>query len=125
MKKRIVYGILTFLLLFIEVLIALFVHDCIIRPYVGDILVVILLYTFVRIWIPEKIRLLPLYIFLFASCVELLQMIHIVEILGVENNTFLRVLMGSVFDVQDILCYGIGCTILGIYELVILFKQRE
>ena len=120
MKKRIVYGILTFLLLFIEVLIALFVHDCIIRPYVGDILVVILLYTFVRIWIPEKIRLLPLYIFLFASCVELLQMI-----LGVENNTFLRVLMGSVFDVQDILCYGIGCTILGIYELVILFKQRE
>ena len=125
MKKRIVYGILTFLLLFIEVLIALFVHDCIIRPYVGDILVVILLYTFVRIWIPEKIRLLQLYIFLFASCVELLQMIHIVEILGVENNTFLRVLMGSVFDVQDILCYGIGCTILGIYELVILFKQRE
>ena len=125
MKKRIVYGILTFLLLFIEVLIALFVHDCIIRPYVGDILVVILLYTFVRIWIPEKIRLLPLYIFLFASCVELLQMIHIVEILGVENNTFLRVLMGSVFDVQDILCYGIGCTILGTYELVILFKQRE
>ena len=125
MKKRIVYGILTFLLLFIEVLIALFVHDCIIRPYVGDILVVILLYTFVRIWIPEKIRLLPLYIFLFASCVELLQMIHIVEILGVENNTFLRVLMGSVFDVQDIVCYGIGCTILGIYELVILFKQRE
>ena len=32
----------------IEVLIALYVHDNFIRPYVGDVLVVILMYCFVK-----------------------------------------------------------------------------
>ena len=36
MNKRIAYGIATFILLIIEVLIALFVHDAFIRPYIGD-----------------------------------------------------------------------------------------
>ncbi|MCW5910752.1 MAG: DUF2809 domain-containing protein [Cyclobacteriaceae bacterium] len=34
-----------------EVLIALFVHDSFIRPYVGDVLVVILIYCFVKSFI--------------------------------------------------------------------------
>ena len=33
----------------------------------GDVLVVGLIYTFVRIFLPERVRLLPLYIFLFAA----------------------------------------------------------
>lgn len=42
------YLILTIFLFVIEVLIALFVHDNFIRPYVGDVLVVILIYCFVK-----------------------------------------------------------------------------
>lgn len=116
MSKRLKYIFITIILLSIEVLIALFVHDDFIRPYVGDILVVILLYTFVRIFIPEKIRLLPLSIFLFAAGVEVLQYFRIVELLGLENNRFFSVLIGSVFDMKDIVCYGVGCAMLGIYE---------
>ena len=115
-KKRIIYGIITIILLGIEVLIALFIQDTFIRPYVGDILVVVVIYTFIRIWIPEKCKLLPLYIFLFATGVELLQLFHIVELLGLENSTFLTILIGSVFDYKDILCYFVGCLILGCYE---------
>ncbi len=37
-----------FILLTIEVFIALFVHDNFIRPYIGDVLVVIVIYTFIR-----------------------------------------------------------------------------
>ena len=49
MKKRFFY-IISFLLIFcIEVLIALYVRDNFIRPYVGDMLVVVLVYSFV--WI--------------------------------------------------------------------------
>ncbi len=115
-QKRIIYVIATVLLLAIEVCIALFVHDRFIRPYVGDMLVVIVIYTFVRIFIPEKCRLLPLYIFLFAAGVEVLQWIGIVELLGLQDNRFFRVLIGSTFDVKDILCYGVGCVLLGVYE---------
>ena len=118
MKIRILYAVATLLLLLTEVFIALYVHDDFIRPYVGDILVVIVIYTFIRMIIPAKCRLLPLYIFIFAAGVELLQLAKIVEILGVEDNTFLKTLIGSVFDVKDIVCYAVGCVILGVYEWI-------
>ncbi|WP_313132975.1 ribosomal maturation YjgA family protein [Anaerocolumna sp.] len=117
-KQRIKYTIIFVLLLFIEVLIALYVHDSFVRPYVGDVLVVIVLYCFIRIFMPDKFSLLPLYIFIFAAGVEVLQYFKLVQILGLENNTFLRVLMGSVFDMKDIGCYGVGSIILGAIEFV-------
>lgn len=116
MKQRIKYGIATLLLLAVEVMIALFMDDNFIRPYVGDILVVIVVYTFIRIWFPQNLRTLPLYVFLFAVGVEVLQYFQIVKVLGLENHGFFRVLIGSVFDVKDIVCYGIGCGLLEVYE---------
>lgn len=115
-KNRIKYGALFIMLLVIEILIALFVHDEFIRPYVGDIIVVFVLYTAIRFIIPEKYRLIPLYVFLFATGVEVLQYFNIVAVLGLENNRILSVLVGSVFDIKDIVCYGIGCGLLALYE---------
>jgi hypothetical protein len=67
MKKRIFY-IISFLVIFcIEVLIALYVRDRFIRPYVGDMLVVVLVYSFVRIFLPTGIPRMPFYVFLFAN----------------------------------------------------------
>ena len=65
--KRIGYAIATVILLLIEVLIALYVHDAFVRPYIGDVLVVIVIYTFIRIFVPERCKLLPLYVFIFAA----------------------------------------------------------
>ena len=95
MKKRILYAVATLFLLLIEVIIALYVHDNFIRPYVGDVLVVIVIYTFIRIIVPEKCMLIPLFLFIFAAGVELLQLVNIVGILGVADNKFLKTLMGS------------------------------
>ena len=122
MKKRILYLTATIVLLIIEVLIALYVHDDFVRPYVGDMLVVVVVYTFVRILIPEKVRLLPLWVFIFAVAVEILQWFHIVDILGLTDNRFFSVLIGGVFDVKDILCYGVGCIMLGGYEYLTRVK---
>ena len=118
MKKRILYAVASLFLLLIEVIIALYVHDDFIRPYVGDVLVVIVIYTFIRIIVPEKCKLIPLLIFLFAAGVELLQLANIVEILGVADNKFLKILIGSVFDIKDIVCYAVGCVILCMYEWI-------
>lgn len=115
-KKRINYAIVFLVLMVLEVIIALFVHDSFIRPYIGDILVVIVLYAGVRVFIPDSYKLLPLYIFIFATMVEFLQYFKLVELLGLENNMVLRVLIGTVYDIKDILCYGVGCSLLGIYE---------
>ena len=85
MKKRIFY-IISFLVIFcIEVLIALYVRDRFIRPYVGDMLVVVLVYSFVRIFLPTGIPRMPFYVFLFACFVEVLQYFQLVETLGVHE----------------------------------------
>ena len=125
MKKRILYAIATILLLSVEVFIALYVHDAFIRPYVGDVLVVAVIYTFIRIFIPEKCLLLSLYIFLFAAGVEVLQLFHLVELLGLEKDGFWGILIGAVFDIKDVLCYAIGCLILGLYDFLSRRKKNE
>lgn len=123
-NKRVGYAVATLIIFIIELLIALFVRDNFIRPYVGDMLVVVLIYTFLRIMFPEKPRLLPLYVFLFAAGVEALQGIHIVELLGLQNNRFFSVLIGTTFDLKDIVCYGVGCVLLGVWE-VMLWRKKD
>jgi len=123
-KKRIGYLLVTIVLFLMELLIALFVRDSFIRPYVGDMLVVVLIYTFLRIILPEKPRLLPLYVFLFAAGVEALQGIRIVELLGLQNNRFFSVLIGTTFDWKDIVCYGMGCVLLGVWEVFLWRKAH-
>lgn len=122
-KKRMVYAAVTILLLIIEILIALYVHDDFIRPYVGDGLVVVVIYSFLRIWMPEKVRLLPFYVFLFAVFVEVLQYFDLAALLGLGDNRFFRILLGATFDIRDILCYGAGCLVLGIWEWI-RYKRR-
>lgn len=117
-KKRIKYAVVTLILLVIEVLIALFVQDKFIRPYIGDVLVTVLIYTFLRIFIPKGVKFLPLYVFIFAGGVEILQYFNIVEVLGLSTNRFLSVLIGSVYDVKDIVCYGVGCALVYMTEKI-------
>ncbi|MBO4310308.1 MAG: DUF2809 domain-containing protein [Lachnospiraceae bacterium] len=126
MKKRIVYILLTVLLIAIEVLIALFVHDDFIRPYVGDAIVVIVIFCFVRIFIPEGCRLLPLYVFLFSVFVEILQYFRFVDLIGLGNVRFFRILIGGTFDFKDIVCYAAGCLLTGVFELIRMrFKKNS
>lgn len=124
-KKRFFNFILFMIFLAIEVLIALYVHDDFVRPYLGDVLVVVVLYFFVRIWIPEKYRWLPGVIFVFVAAVEVLQYFRLVEILGVENNVFLRTILGSTFDFKDIVCYGAGCLLLGLYDWIVYKREKQ
>lgn len=111
-RLRVKYAVLFLILFGIEAGIALFVHDRVIRPYVGDMLVVVLLYFFVRIFIPRGIRLLPLWIFLFAAAIEIAQYFDFAELLGVGGNPVMRIILGSTFDLKDIACYGAGCALI-------------
>lgn len=115
MKKRIFY-IISFLVIFcIEVLIALYVRDNFVRPYIGDVLVVVLVYSFVRIFLPTGIPRMPFYVFLFACFVEVMQYFRLVETLGITNRAA-RIILGSTFDWKDIACYAVGCILIFLFE---------
>lgn len=111
-NKRAFYAIAFLILLMVEIAIAIYVHDDFIRPYIGDVLVVGVVYLFVRIFVPDGVKLMPLYVFIFAALVEVLQYFQLIKLLGLEENTFARILIGSTFDVKDLFCYFIGFIII-------------
>ena len=123
-KLRIVYGVAFLLILIAEILIALFIRDSFVRPYVGDMLVTVLICSFIRIFIPEKFSAAPLFIFLFSLFVEIGQYFDFVKLLGLDKNLFLSTLLGRTFSVADIICYGIGCVVFAVVDYIIKRKFR-
>jgi len=109
--KRFVYLVLFLVLVSVEVLIAFFVDDSFIRPYVGDVIVIAVICCFIRIFLPNKMKWLPLYVFLFATAVEVLQYFNYATLLGLGDSKFFRILLGTSFSYADIICYAAGAVI--------------
>lgn len=118
-RKRLVYLSLSIIIFLIELFIALFVRDRFIRPYFGDVLVVILVYCAVRVIFPEKPKLLPIYVFIFAVLVEVSQYLDLAELLG--GGVILSTIIGTSFSWLDILCYFVGTLL--IYPIDLLFRK--
>ncbi len=119
LNSRSIYALAFCVILASEVLIALFVRDKFIRPYGGDILVTVLICCFGRMFFPRKVRLLPLWVFIFAAAVEIGQYFDFVSLLGLGDISFFRILLGSTFSFADMICYGAGCLIFAICERAI------
>ncbi len=123
---RILYALGFVALVIVEVLIALYVHDSFIRPYGGDIIVIWVLYCFVRIFFPKKLRLLPLYLFLFAVAVEIGQYFNYAALLGLDGSPFFLTLLGSSFSWLDIACYGVGSAVsFAVQEIFALLEKSN
>lgn len=104
-KKYLLFFVI---LLVVEICIALFVKDHVIRPFVGDILVVILIYCFLRIFLNGIFWKIALGVLLFACLIEILQYFDYVKLLGLENNRVLSIAMGRTFEWLDFLAYFTG-----------------
>ena len=100
--------VLAAVLFAILTLIALFVHDSIIRPYGGDFLVVIFLYLLVRGFTRLDRWPSAALVFAFACAVELAQAVHLVALLGLSRNAAARVVVGMHADLRDIALYAAG-----------------
>ena len=98
-----------FVIIFIvEIFIAKFLTDQFIRPFVGDVLVVVLIYCFFKSFLSISYKTIAIGVLIFACCVEVLQWFQLVKLLHLENNKIMRIAIGSVFDYKDLLAYGIG-----------------
>lgn len=102
------YFLATFILFIIEVLIALFVRDRFIRPYVGDVLVVMLIYCFVRTWWQAPVWPLALAVLAFAFLIEIMQYYNLVGWLGLQDSPLAVVVLGNSFAWEDLVAYTAG-----------------
>jgi hypothetical protein len=100
----------------IEILIALFITDNFVRPYVGDVLVVILIYYFVKAFV--NIAVIPLAIgtLLFSYLIETLQYFQLVKLIGLKHNRLANIVIGNYFAWEDLLAYTIGIVIVLMIE---------
>ncbi|HEX2846920.1 MAG TPA: DUF2809 domain-containing protein [Chitinophagaceae bacterium] len=110
------YFLLAVLLFVIEVLIALYMHDRIIRPYVGDLLVVILLYCFVRAFVNISPAKTAIGVLLFSYLIEVLQYLKLVKLLGLQHSRVANVVIGNSFEWIDLIAYTVGVVIVLAFE---------
>ena len=126
MKRRIVYLILFILLFALETFIALTLHGGFIRSYMGDVIVVWVVYCFVQAILGGKNNhyIVALSVMFFAFLVEFLQGINIVDLLGLGDIRFFRVLIGTEFTWLDMICYTAGA-LLNILGILIAKKRTQ
>ena len=90
-KKRAAYLAAFLALLAVECVIALWVRDRFVRPYLGDVLVTWTVYAFIRVCLPDQYPFLPAAIFLFCLGAELLQLFPLLAWLGLESPFWRRI----------------------------------
>lgn len=129
MQKRLklngYYFCWTLLLFLTEVLIEKYVHDKVIRPYVGDLLVVILLYCFVRSFFNFPIKATAFGVLFFAYGIEALQYLNFIKLIGLQDYYWANILMGNYFEWMDLIAYTTGIVIVLLFEcwIVPIYKN--
>ncbi len=104
------YAALAVSLFAVEVVIALYVRDRFVRPYLGDVLAVILVYCGLRAVL--TIRPLPAALLAFGigAVIEIGQAVHVLDLLGVQSPV-IRVVLGTGFEWLDFVAYAAGAAI--------------
>lgn len=108
MRPRAAYGIAALILLVVEVLIALFVNDHFVRPYLGDVLAVVLVYASLRAVTPMGLTPALCIALGIALVIEVAQALNLLGALGLADNQFARIVLGGAFDMLDMAAYLAG-----------------
>ncbi len=110
MRLKYKYFVTTIFLFIVEVLIATkLAYIDWLRAYFGDVLVVILIYTFIQSFFYFDKTKTIIGVFLFACAIEFAQHFHFAELLGFKDNKIAMIFLGNSFSWIDILCYVFGC----------------
>lgn len=118
--------LIPFLAIFlIEITIALFINDSFVRPILGDVLVVVLMYFFVRM--VTNIDHLPtvMGVFVFSCLVEIMQFFHLIDYLKLQDSKLAQTVLGTTFSVMDFFAYFTGALLILILPIVFRLMQKN
>jgi hypothetical protein len=99
-------------------MIALFVQDKIIRPYIGDALVVVLIYCFVKSFFALPYIKTAIAVLVFAFFVEAMQYFHFIDLIGLEYSAAAKIIIGNSFSKLDLVAYSVGVLLVLLVEKV-------
>lgn len=110
------YALAACLLFAIEVAIAIFAHDAIVRPYVGDALAVVLVYVVLRAVTRLGVTGATVIALATAFAIEIGQYFHLVDRLGLTGVRWAALVLGIGFDPRDFLAYIAGAALVLVIE---------
>ncbi len=102
------YLVISILLLIVELIIAIFVNDQFIRPIFGDYLASILLFYMIATISKLSETKIALITLLISYTIEILQYIHLLELLHLDKIKILNIVLGNSFSWTDMLAYTLG-----------------
>ncbi len=106
-----------------EIAIAYFHFSPFIRGFLGDVLVILLIYSFIKIFIRNHVLKTAVSVLAFAYFVELLQFLKLAEKLNIKSEILLTII-GSVFDVWDLIAYTIGFILILLIEKISIKNEN-
>ncbi len=108
MRLHRAYALAAAALFAVEVVIALFVRDSFIRPVLGDVLAVMLVYCALLSVIEMRRSLAALIAFLVGVLIEIMQYMDALTLFGLQDNRLARIVLGTTFTWEDIVAYAVG-----------------
>ncbi len=121
-KKMKNYLILFIILLLLEFAIAYFHFNSFIRGFLGDVLVILLLYSFLKIFIKNNVLKTALSVLAFTYFVELLQFFKLAAKFDIQSEILLTII-GSVFDFWDLVAYTLGFILILLIEKIFIKNE--
>ncbi len=115
MRFSFIYFLISVTLFVVEVFIAIY-GDGWIRSYLGDVLVVILIYTSIKSVFNVKFMPTALGVLAFSFLVEFAQYFKLVHLLGLQKNKIAVIIIGNTFHWLDLVSYVVGWLIIVIIE---------
>ena len=113
------------LVFIIEVVIAAFVRDAFVRPYLGDSLAVVLVYLALRATTPLDVCWSAATALAIACAIEVGQWFHVADLLGLGHYRLARVVLGTGFDPADFLAYASGAGLIIMVERIGSASRRR
>lgn len=127
------YFLTSLFLLVTLIVIATFINDSFVRPFLGDALVVIWMYALLKAFIKATYLQATVFVLLFSYLIEIAQYFKLVELLGLQDIEVARIIIGATFDWMDFVAYTTGAiTVLIIeyyrntfFRLIIGYKYKK
>ncbi len=115
-KPRRAYLLAGVAIFVVELIIALFVRDRFIRPYLGDALVVGLIYCVLMSYSRWRAVTGIIFTLLFSYAVEVAQYFRVIYWLGLEDYRWARIIIGTSFSWEDLVMYTLGAIAIYVVE---------
>lgn len=117
-SSKFYYAITALILLLVEIYIALYINDSFIRPYLGDVIAIGWVYCCLKSVTNYSVMNTAIAALIIGYLIEFAQFLKIVELVGLQDVTWARIVIGTHFSWLDLVCYTVGFILIIVTEWI-------